>query len=71
MKRKKDKQIVEPKIIRTLSIDEIDKLTKKIGLFMFSLEEHRIIQDSIQVDVYDNGDIIINGDFETHYNEKF
>lgn len=69
MKKKKDKSNDNLKWIRSLSMSDIDKLNQKIKDFIFQ-EEHCAVQDTVELNIYDNGDLILTGEFQTHVSEK-
>ena len=65
-KKKEFEYYVEPLVMHSFDLNSLDKLSKEIEKFKYSSDEGRCDYDSIIIKFFDNGEIIIEGDFYFH-----
>lgn len=59
-----------PFCVRSIDLNQFRKLIKEIDKFIGGFEEHQCIDDSVEINFYSNGDILVNGEFSSRVDQK-
>ena len=59
-----------PFCVRSIDLNQFRQLIKSVNDFISGFDDGQCIDESVEINFYSNGDILVNGEFKSRIDEK-